>query len=132
MTTMYHRIKLNKNRYDYEEIKRVKYSLTNDLLASKEKKRDFIQRCISGIVCTKNESKSNTILQNYQRIKELFSKIEKDNVEPSYEEMKLAFETLIEVMRIKHVTDQEYQDRVSAILYETGFFQLFSEYMTWG
>lgn len=120
------------DKYDYEAIKRVKYSMTNDLLASKKKKRDFIQRCISGIVCTKNDNHSNTILQNHQRVKELLSKIEKDDVEPSYEEMKLAFESLIEVMQIKRVTEQEYQDRICAILYETGFFQLFSEYMKWG
>ena len=119
------------DKYDYEEIKRVKYSLTNDLIASKGKKQDFIQRCISGIVCTKNENDNDTILQIYQRVKALLLKIEKDNVEPNYEEMKVAFESLIEVMRIKHVTVQEYQDRISAILYETGFFQLFSEYMTW-
>lgn len=119
------------DKYDYEEIKRVKYSLTNDLAVGEEKKRDFIQRCITGIVCTKNENNSDTILQIYQRVKGLLLKIEKDNVEPSYEEMKLVFESLIEVMRIKHVTKQEYQDRISAILYETGFFQSFSEYITW-
>lgn len=116
------------DKYDYELIKRIKYYLTNDLIASKEMKLDFVQRCISGIVCTKNDNKNNsTILQIYQRVKELLLKIEEDNVEPSYEEMKLAFESLKEVMRIKYVTHQEYQDRISAILYKTGFFQLFSE-----
>ncbi len=119
------------DKYDYEEIKKVKYSLTNDLIASKEKKQDFIQRCVSGIVCTKNDNNNDTILKIYQSVKVLLSKIEKDNVEPSYEEMKLTLEGLADVMRLKNVTIQEYQDRISAILYETGFFQLFSEYITW-
>ena len=59
----------------------------------------------------------------------MLTSIENDGVEPSYEEMKYALESLIDTMKKKHTNEREYIDRISAVLYKTGLFNLFKEYI---
>ena len=117
------------DKYDFNEIKKIKYSITNDLQTSIEIKKEFIQRCVSGIICTKNEMKNEVSLNEYLMVGKMLTSIENDGVEPSYEEMKYALESLIDTMKKKHTNDGEYIDRISAVLYKTGLFNLFKEYI---
>ena len=117
------------DKYDFNEIKKIKYSITNDLQTSIEIKKEFIQRCVSGIICTKNEMKNEVSLDEYLMVGKMLTSIENDGVEPSYEEMKYALESLIDTMKKKHTNEREYIDRISAVLYKTGLFNLFKEYI---
>ena len=119
------------DKYDFDEIKKIKYSITNDLISSKEVKTDFIQRCVSGIICTKNEMENEVSLEEYLTVGKMLSSVENDGVEPSYEEMRYAIESLTNTMKRKRTSEREYRDRISAILYKTGLFNLFQEYLVW-
>ncbi|NLL72995.1 MAG: ACP S-malonyltransferase [Clostridiales bacterium] len=117
------------DKFDFDHIKQIKYRLTNDLNRKKANKVEFIEKCVASVVSTRSHRKDERIILIYQKMKDIALQLERDMVEPSFEEMKWVLDSLIEILHLKGVSERECKDRITYILYKTGFFQLFSDYI---
>jgi [acyl-carrier-protein] S-malonyltransferase len=110
---------------DREELKR--------LVTPEENRMKMISRCMAIAVCLRNSNYWNEeydkgVVQPYNHIKELYQRLEKENVEPTIEHMQEALAMLESVIKTKKVPLQEGTERIEQLFNETrtrGYFEDF-------
>jgi [acyl-carrier-protein] S-malonyltransferase len=119
---------------DYKHIKNITLSIVNGINNTRENKNNLIQSCIATMVSTKNRNWNDEVylekvVNCYNEIIQMQKNLIQDGMEPSYEDMKLALDLLMEVMEAKKTPIKEQEKYIKDILYQSGLFDLFENYL---
>lgn len=95
-------------------------------------KLKLIYRSMAIAVCTKNSNWDNEayragVIEPYKRIQAMYEELQKQDTEPSVQQMREALEMLKSVFITKQTEPQEQKDRFNQIFEETGLGQLFED-----
>jgi [acyl-carrier-protein] S-malonyltransferase len=96
-------------------------------------KLKLLIRCMGVAVCTKNRNWDNNeyqkgVVEPYRKIQNMVEELERDNKEPSVEQMKEGLEMLRSVFITKGTPLKEQKDRFNQIFDETGLGELFADF----
>lgn len=119
---------------DTDYIKSITQSITNGRNNTRENKNGLIQSCITAIAAAKNhnrdkEAGSPAAAGLYNEILQLQKELLEDGTEASYEDMKRSLDLLIKAMGEKNMPVIEQRRWIRDILYQTGLFDLFEDYL---
>lgn len=100
----------------------------------KERKLELAQGCLAEAVCTANlngdaEAYRTGVVLPYQRLKAWFHHAKKTDSDITFRQLKRALQTLKTVMAVKGVPQNEQRQRFRRILFQTGLFDYFEEYL---
>lgn len=95
----------------------------------------FISGCLKHVVCTRNQNEEDEayrkgVLETYNEIKEMYDVIVKENIQPTIEQMEMAFNNLMIVFKTKKVSEEEQMTRIESLLDDTGTRELIKNSLT--
>lgn len=122
------------DRKDQEYIQKTIMRISNPIRCPKEDKSKLIKRCVATSVSTKNknfneESYMENVVKSYGQLIQLQKSLVQGDYEPSYEDMRNALDILIQILNGKNIRLNEQKKIIQDILYDTGLFELFSDYL---
>ena len=124
------------DRKDQEYIKEITMRLSNPLRLPAEEKHKLIRRCAVNAVSSENknfndESYRTDVEKPYEQLIELQNSIVSGDAEPTYEDMKFSLDSLIQILNGKKISTNEKSQIMEDILYDTGLYELFPDYLGW-
>ncbi|BCJ96167.1 hypothetical protein acsn021_37360 [Anaerocolumna cellulosilytica] len=98
----------------------------------KERKLDFITKCIATAICTKNnndieEEYQKGFVEPYRAVKELEKNLRERNVDPESVQLQQALTMLESTFKTKQTPLDEQAERYEELFYSTGMLSFFSE-----
>ncbi len=119
---------------DKKYIKSITMEICNPFNNTKESKKNLIQRCISTAVSTenfnyRNEEYLEQVINPYKQLISNQREIADDGYEPGYEDMKMALDLLLQILKGKRICLDQQRELIKDILFETGLFDLFDCYL---
>lgn len=123
------------DRRDKEYIEEIVFRMSNPFRVQTENKIKLIRRCVASAVSVQNnnfsdESYKKEVCDIYEQLMKLQNGIEVDKVDPTYEDMKDSVYSLVKILNGKKISQKERIDIVKDILYDTGLYELFPEFMS--
>ena len=96
-----------------------------DFALDKQAKIRFMTRCMAIAVCTRNRNWDNTeydeqFAKPYKKVSQLVEELEANDADPTWEQMKEAFEMLVKNFEAKKTSEEEKNARIEQLLNETG------------
>lgn len=125
------------DKKDRKFIKEVTMNLCNCMRTDNKAKIEFLKKCLCAFVTMRNNSDnikdySEKVIACYVHVDKLINDIIEESREVSFEEMKHVLDALVYSMKAKEISLEEQNDRLKYILYSTGFFDVFYEYVDGG
>jgi [acyl-carrier-protein] S-malonyltransferase len=122
--------------YDKEkDVKQLKEKLVSQspVAIDKAAKLKLISRCLAIVVCTQNRNWDNDeyqkgVVEPYRKVQQMLEELEKENQEPTLEQMKTALEMLRQVFITKRTPVAEQAERFNQVFDETGTRSLFPDF----
>lgn len=125
---------INAFSYDDErDVTKIEELLKQTEKTDKDAKLKLIIRCLAIAVCTKNSNWDNEeyyqgVVDPYRKVQSMLEEIERDNLEPTMEQMTNALEMLKSVFKTKNTQQDEQKDRFEQIFNETGLKNIFPNF----
>ncbi len=114
------------------DIDRLKSELHKSL-PHKAAKRRLMERCLAIAVCTPNSNWNNDeyskgVIEPYKSIQQLVDKLEREGIDPSFEQMQQALDMLRSVFATKRTSIDEQVERFNQLFDETGTRNIFETF----
>lgn len=102
-------------------------------VVDKAAKLKLISRCLAIVVCTPNQNWNNDeyhkgVIEPYRKVQQMLEQLEKEDKEPTLEQMREALEMLRLVFQTKRTLPPEQAERFNQLFEETGTRSLFADF----